>query len=85
MCIAQEKKYFFYQIACLFGINLYLCCANTLGLTGFDSRLEWYVSTRSVGWWLLNPNGHQIYLATTTMLSLPKRSTVVYWLNSVTR
>ena len=58
---------------------------NTLGLTGFDSRLEWYVSTRSVGWWLLNPNGHQIYLATTTMLSLPKRSTVVYWLNSVTR
>lgn len=58
---------------------------NMPGLTGFDSRPEWYVSTRSVGCWLLNPNGRQIYLATTIMLSLPKRSTVVYRLYSATR
>ena len=24
------------------------------GLTGFDSGMKWYVSTRSVGGWLLN-------------------------------
>lgn len=27
---------------------------NDMGLTGFDSRMRWYVSTRSVGGWLLN-------------------------------
>ena len=29
---------------------------NILGLTGFDSRMRWYVSTRSVGSLLLNPS-----------------------------
>ena len=31
-----------------------------LGLTGFDSGLDWYVSTRSVGCLLLNISGQKI-------------------------
>ena len=34
--------------------NLYLCKHFRSGLTGFDSGLEWYVSTQSVDDWLLN-------------------------------
>ena len=29
------------------------------GLTGFDSGMKWYVSTRSVGGWLHNPSYRQ--------------------------
>ena len=29
------------------------------GLTGFDSGMKWYVSTRSVGGWLHNPSYQQ--------------------------
>ena len=43
------------------------------GLTGFDSGLEWYVSTRSVVCLLLNLSGHKFIWI------------VDYWLNPVTR
>ena len=39
-----------------------------LGLTGFDSKMRWYVSMRS-----------------DDCVSLPNRSTVDYWLYSLTR
>ena len=52
------------------------------GLTGFDSGLEWYVSTRSVVCLLLNLSGHKFIWRT---LSLPDRSIVDYRLNPVTR
>lgn len=59
--------------------------AYNLGLTGFDSGLEWYVSTRSVGCLLLNISGQEIYLAKTSTLSLPNRSIVDYRLYPTTR
>ena len=48
--------------------NLYYLCnsfqvrelLNRSGLTGFDSGLEWYVSTRSVDDWLINLSCQQI-------------------------
>ena len=37
----------------------YVSIRTSSGLTGFDSGLEWYVSTRSVVCWLLNLSGHK--------------------------
>ena len=55
------------------------------GLTGFDSGLRWYVSMRSEDCVLPNHTRSKIYLAKTTTLSLPNRSTVDYWLYPATR
>lgn len=35
-------------------VKLSVNAMDNLGLTGFDSGMEWYVSTWSVGGWLLN-------------------------------
>lgn len=47
-----------------------------MGLIGFDSMMEWYVSMQSVDGRLFNPGSRRIYLATTLMLSQLNRSIV---------
>ncbi len=41
-------------------INLHRFSQAIMGLTGFDSKLRWYVSTRSDGCKLLNTFGQKI-------------------------
>ena len=74
MNIFNEKFWFFNTIIVLLqpvpktdessepfiGNNSLAECTQSLGLTGFDSGQEWYVSTRRLVGYLLNPSEQKI-------------------------
>lgn len=65
--VSKINKYvslLLFGLRCIFYLHPHLypknrCKVNTMGLTGFDSGMKWYVSTRSIVCWLLNLSKQQ--------------------------